>query len=49
MTVHLNYIEPPRTALEAFELMPEGTLCQIIDNKFIMSPAPDLYHHQSHL
>ena len=30
MTVHLNYIEPPRTALEAFELMPEGTLCQII-------------------
>lgn len=46
MTVHLNYIEPPRTALEAFELMPEGTLCQIIDNKFIMSPAPE-YHHQS--
>ncbi len=41
MTAYLNYIVPPRTA---FELMPEGTLCQIINNMLIMSPSPDLFH-----
>lgn len=44
MTARLNYITPPRTALEAFELMPEGTLCQLIDNKIIMTPSPEFSH-----
>lgn len=34
----------PRTALEAFELMPEGTHCELIDNAIIMSPAPTWTH-----
>ena len=46
MTSKVNYIQPPKTALEAFEILPEGTLCQLIDNKIIMSPSPE-YEHQS--
>jgi Uma2 family endonuclease len=35
----------PRTALEVFRLLPEGTLCEVIDNVLYMSPAPK-YTHQ---
>ena len=37
-------ILPPRTGLEAFELLPEGTLCQLINDAIIMSPAPNTPH-----
>ena len=30
---------PPRTGLEAFELLPEGTLCQLINDAIIISPT----------
>jgi Uma2 family endonuclease len=33
-------IHPPKTMLEVWESLPEGTLCQLINNKLIMSPAP---------
>jgi Uma2 family endonuclease len=36
---------PPRTILEVFESLPEGTLCQLITNQLIMSPART-YQHQ---
>jgi Uma2 family endonuclease len=39
-----TYIRPPRTGLEAFELMPEGTLCQLINDTIVMSPAPTTPH-----
>ena len=39
-----TYIKPPRTGMEAFELMPEGTLCQLINDTLIMSPAPTPDH-----
>ncbi len=35
-----TYIKPPRTGIEAFEIMPEGTLCQLINDVLVMSPAP---------
>jgi Uma2 family endonuclease len=35
---------PPRTGMEAFKLMPEGTLCQLINDKLVMSPAPNIPH-----
>jgi Uma2 family endonuclease len=35
---------PPRTGMEAFKLMPEGTLCQLINDELIMSPAPLIKH-----
>lgn len=39
-----TYVTPPRTGMEAFELMPEGTRCQLINDAIIMSPAPTTAH-----
>ncbi len=39
-------IHPPRTGLQAFEMLPEGTYCQLINETLVMSPAP-IYEHQS--
>lgn len=36
---------PPRTAMEVYEMLPEGTLAEVIDNTIYMSPAPS-YQHQ---
>ncbi len=33
-------LHPPKTMLEVWETLPEGTLCQLINNKLIMSPSP---------
>ncbi len=35
----------PKTALDVFRILPEGTLCEVIDNILYMSPAPK-YNHQ---
>ena len=35
----------PKTALDVFRLLPEGTLCEVIDNILYMSPPPK-YTHQ---
>lgn len=37
-------VKPPRTGIEAFELLPEGTFCQLINDAIIMSPAPNTPH-----
>ena len=37
-------IHPPKSMLEVWESLPEGTLCQLINNKLIMSPAPQNLH-----
>jgi len=37
---------PPRTILEVFESLPEGTLCQVVNNRLIMSPAPNSAHQR---
>jgi len=37
-------IHPPKTMLEVWESLPEGTLCELINNKLIMSPAPQNIH-----
>lgn len=36
---------PPRTMLEVFKSLPEGTSVQLIQNNIVMSPAPK-YKHQ---
>jgi Uma2 family endonuclease len=41
-----GYQLPPRTAMEVYELLPEGTLAEVINNTIYMSPAPS-YQHQS--
>src|SRR3954464_14606896 len=35
----------PKTALDVFRILPEGTLCEVIDNVLYRSPAPK-YNHQ---
>jgi len=37
---------PPRTALEVYELLPEGTLAEVIDNTIYMAPAPETLHQR---
>ena len=36
---------PPKTAMEVYEMLPEGTLAEVINNTIYMSPAPS-YQHQ---
>jgi Uma2 family endonuclease len=40
-----SMLHPPRTALELFKILPEGTRCQLIDEHIIMSPSP-IWKHQ---
>lgn len=37
-------LNPPRTMLEVFECLPEGTLCQLINDNLVMSPVPSDSH-----
>lgn len=39
-------LHPPKTMLEVWKTLPEGTLCQLINNKLIMSPAPNIRHQE---
>ncbi|MGC4038147.1 MAG: Uma2 family endonuclease [Chitinophagaceae bacterium] len=43
-TIKHKYHEPPRTAMEVFEMLPEGTLAEVINNVLYMSPAPSFEH-----
>jgi hypothetical protein len=35
-----NVLHPPRTVYEVWESLPEGTLCQLVNNNLVMSPSP---------
>ena len=37
-------IHPPKSMLEVWETLPEGTLCQLINNQLVMSAAPRDIH-----
>ncbi len=37
---------PPRTIMEVYEMLPEGTLAELIDNQIYMSPAPFSSHQK---
>ncbi len=36
----------PRTAMELFEILPEGLLCEVIENTLYMTPTPDFFHQK---
>ena len=40
------YTPPPRTLMEIFENLPEGTFAQLINNQIVMSPAPSNTHQK---
>lgn len=35
---------PPRTIMEVYKMLPEGTLAEVIDNQIYMSPSPAFDH-----
>ncbi|OCX51964.1 hypothetical protein BEL04_14735 [Mucilaginibacter sp. PPCGB 2223] len=37
----------PRTAIEVFNMLPEGTRCEVIDNTLYMSPSPTTNHQDT--
>ncbi len=41
-----KYQSPPRTGMEVFMMLPEGTLAELINDTIYMSPAPSYYHQQ---
>ncbi len=41
-----TYIVPPRTTMDVFKMLPEGTRCELINSIIYITPAP-LVNHQS--
>jgi len=39
-------VDIPRTAMEVFNMLPEGTRCEVIDNTIYMSPSPTIDHQR---
>lgn len=39
-------MQPPRTMMEVYDMLPEGTLAELIDNQLFMSPSP-VFDHQN--
>jgi Uma2 family endonuclease len=40
-----NFIsEIPSTAIEVYQMLPEGTRCEVIFNELVMSPSPSIPH-----
>ena len=39
-------MHPPRTMMEVFDMLPEGTLAELINNQLYMSPSP-VFDHQN--
>jgi Uma2 family endonuclease len=45
-TTKRKYAAPPRTAMEVYELLPLGTLAEVILNTIYISPAPSFEHQR---
>lgn len=43
---NLQLITPPRTIMEVFKMLPEGTLAELINGTLYMSPAPTPKHQR---
>lgn len=43
---NLQLQTPPRTILEVFQMLPEGTLAEVINDSLYMSPAPTSNHQR---
>ncbi len=41
-----NVIPPPKTIMEVYKMLPEGTLAELINGQLYMSPAPNTNHQR---
>lgn len=41
-----TYTKPPKTLMEVYQQLPEGTLAQLVNNQIIMSPTPTDAHQK---
>jgi Uma2 family endonuclease len=39
-------LNPPKTIMEVYKMLPEGTLAELIDGRIYMTPPPNLYHQE---
>jgi Uma2 family endonuclease len=39
--------KPPRTAFDVFQMLPEGTLAEVIENQLFMAPSPSPDHQEA--
>jgi Uma2 family endonuclease len=39
-------LQPPRTIMEVFKMLPQGTLAEVIENTLYMSPTPTSKHQR---
>jgi Uma2 family endonuclease len=44
MTIEIQ--SPPRTIMEVYKMLPEGTLAELINGQLFMSPAPSTIHQR---
>ena len=44
--MNVDIISPPRTIMEVFKMLPEGTLAELINGQIYMSPAPTSRHQR---
>lgn len=45
--IEIKVDRPPRTAMEVFNMLPEGTLCEVIENQLYMAPPPNEPHQRT--
>jgi Uma2 family endonuclease len=44
--MNLDIISPPRTIMEVYKMLPEGTLAELINGQIYMSPTPTNLHQR---
>ena len=44
--MNVDIISPPRTIMEVFKMLPEGTLAELINGQIYMSPTPTNLHQR---
>ncbi|MFT3746957.1 MAG: hypothetical protein QM768_01510 [Agriterribacter sp.] len=44
--INKRYPNPSKTAIEVYEMLPEGTLAEVINNVLYMLPAPTFEHQR---
>jgi len=42
----MQIVNPPRTAMEVFKILPEGTLAEVINNRLLMAASPFGLHQR---